>query len=129
MSGAEPVYRCFTKAIEAAGPPKRGANWAAARRAWFRVYDDRIECGDWLVRFADVQSATAWRTRSLMVPCTVLELVTDERTLQFAFNPWARPLEYLPFSMLERQVSLGWSPISIIARVLLVAWVLWVLLS
>lgn len=125
-----PVYRCFTKAIEGeSGPPRRSQHGVAARRAWFRIYTDRIECGDWTVPFVDVRSATAWRTRTLFMPCTVLELVTEQRTLQFGFNPWVRPLEYLPFSMDERRVSLGWSPFAVGLRLALLAWVLWVLLG
>jgi len=96
-------------------------NWAAARRAWFEVYADRVECGDWAIPLAEVTEAVAYRTRGLILPGTVLQLKTADQCYQFGFNPWASPLKHMGIAFREERVRLGMSPGSMVARLLLLA--------
>ena len=121
-----PVYRAWTKAIDGeTGPPRRSPAWATARRAWFRCYQDRVECGDWVIPTADVREAILYETRQGFLPVSVLAVSTDARTFQFGFNPWARVAPHLPFAVRRERVRLGYSPISIAARVGLLGWIGW----
>ena len=62
------------------------------------------------------------------MPVTVLELQTSERTYQFGFNPWAKPVEHLPIEAEEKRVTLKHSPLSGMVRIavfLYCAYLLW----
>lgn len=124
-----PIYKCWTKATDReSGPPRRSHSWATSQRRWFKIFDDRVECGDWRILFRDVRKATGYRTRSLFMPVTVLELQTGERTYQFGFNPWAKPVEHLPIEVEEKRVRLRYSPLSVMVRVavlMYLAYLLW----
>jgi hypothetical protein len=121
-----PLYRAWTKAIEGEiGPPRRSAAWASARRAWFRCYPDRVECGDWVIPTADVRDAVLYESRQMLFPVSVLAVSTRTRMFQFGFNPWARVAAHLPFAVRRERVRLGHSPISIAARLVLLSWIGW----
>ena len=123
---SDPVYRAWTKGIEGeTGPPRRSTAWATARRAWLRCYPDRIECGDWVIPAADVRDAVLYDTRQALFPVSVLAVSTGARTFQFGFNPWVRVAPHLPFVVRRERVRLGYSPISIAARVMLLGWIGW----
>ncbi len=123
---SKPLYRCWTKATDReTGEPRRSLNWVASRRAWFSIFEDRLECGDWCIPFESVRKAIAYRTRSMFIPCTVLRIETAEKTFQFGFNPWARPVEKLPFHILEEAVRLQHSAFSIIVRVVLLLYIVY----
>lgn len=116
-------YKCWTKAIRGAnGNPRRGAAWVRSRRAWFQIFDDRIECGDWIIPFSSVKEAVVFETRFLFMPAFILQLSTAETTYQFGFNPWCRVTQHLPFHMERKRVKMGHSAFSIAARVLLAAY-------
>ena len=41
-----PIYKCWTKATNREGGTlRRSHNWITSRRAWFKIFTDRIECG------------------------------------------------------------------------------------
>lgn len=120
------VYRAWAKGIEGeTGPPSRSPAWATARRAWFRCYQDRVECGDWVIPATDVRDAVLYETRQGFLPVSVLAVSTDARTFQFGFNPWARVAPHLPFAVRRERVRLGYSPVSIAVRVVLLGWIGW----
>lgn len=125
----KPLYKCWTKATDReSGDPRRSLNWVASRRAYFKIFQDRIECGDWKIPFSSVTRATAFKTRSMLVPCTVLQLKTGDRSFQFGFNPWASPTEKLPLKVEVQHVKLQHSPFSIVVRLLIVVWIVYLVL-
>lgn len=122
-----PLYRAWTKGTDQEpGAPRYSANWATARRAWFRVYDDRVECGDWVIPASAVQDAVLYESRQWFMPVSVLAVTTAARTWQFGFNPWARVAEHLPFAFRRERVRLRYSAFSVAVRVLLLGYVAWV---
>ena len=125
----DPIYQCWTKATDAeSGAPRYSANWALARRARFRIYPERIECGDWVIPAGEVREAVLYEARQWFIPVYVLALSTERRTWQFGFNPWCKVAAHLPFAFRRERVRLRYSPFSIAVRVLLVgylAFLLW----
>jgi hypothetical protein len=114
------LYRTWTKGTAGeTGLPRYSADWALARRAWFKCYADRVECGDWVIQAADVRDAVLYDTRQWFLPVFVLAVLTDARTYQFGFNPLSRVASHLPFSIRRECVRLGHSPFSIAVRLLL----------
>ena len=114
-------YRAWTKATEReTGTPQYSANWLVARRAWFKVYDDRIECGDWVVPADTVEDAALYHARQVGIPVTVLSLKSQGRVMQFGFNPWVRIGRHLPFPYRNENVHLRYSKFSVVVRVIIV---------
>ena len=124
-----PLYKCLTKASDReAGVPRRSANWAVSRRGFFRVFRDRVEVGDWRISFADVGRATLYSFPYLFFfKASVLELEANGRTYQFGFNPWAHPEEHFPIPVEEREEKLQYSPFSIAVRVLVAAYIVYLI--
>jgi hypothetical protein len=122
-------YRAWTKATaDESGAPRYSANWVTARRAWFLVFDDRIECGDWTVPAGAVEDAVLYHSRQWFIPVSVLSIATGGQVLQFGFNPWVKIGRHLPFPYRQQQVRLKYSTFSIIVRVLLLLGIVyWVL--
>lgn len=119
-------YRAWTKATAGeAGTPRHSANWVDARRAWLKVYDDRIECGNWVVPSDAVEEAVLYHAREMGIPVTVLSVTARGRVLQFGFNPWARIAGHLPFPFREENVRLGYSGFSIAVRLLVLLGILY----
>ena len=101
-------YRCWTKAIRGeSGPPRRSAAWVGSRRAWFRVFDTRVECGDWSIDASAVREAVLFETRQWFIPVSVLRVATADSTYQFGFNPWCRVEQFLPFKVERRRVRMA----------------------
>lgn len=117
------IYRCWTKATTGeAGTPRRSANWALARRDWFKVFPDRVECGDWTIPVDRIRSATLYKAADFVFPGLVLELQTETATYQFGFNPWVKVHRHLPFTPEVREIGeVSW--LTVLIRVLLVAYV------
>jgi hypothetical protein len=128
ISVAAPLSQCWTKATDAEpGPPRYSANWALARRARFKSYPDRIECGDWVIPATDVRDAVLYEARQWFIPVYVLAVSTERRTWQFGFNPWCKVAAHLPFAFRRERVRLRHSAFSLAVRALLVAYLAFVL--
>lgn len=116
---AEPTYQCWVKATDGEqGPPRYSASWLVARRARFKVFSDRVECGDWIIRSSEVQDAVLFEARQWFIPVFVLSLQTAAKTYQFGFNPWVRIGSHLPFAFRSERVQLRYSAFSIGIRLL-----------
>ena len=114
-------YKCFCKATNREDrEPRYSHNWVTAKRAWFKLFDDRVECGSWRIPFSEVKSAHVYKTTQMWIPVTVLQLITEEASYQFGFSPWARPIEHLPLEYEQSDVILEYSTYSIVIRILLV---------
>ena len=119
------VKRYFTKATDQElGAPRHSANWLVSRRGWLRVFEDRLECGDWVIPAASVTKATLYSVGM----GHVLAVSTQERTYQFGLNPWVKVPLVLPFPFTTEKAKLGYSPFSIAVRVAAVAYIIYVLL-
>ena len=122
------IYKCWTKATnKESGPPRRSQNWALSRRAWFHIYDDRIECGDWVLPFDRITNAKVYITKQTLISVSVLQLEVSGQVYQFGFNPWARPISKLPLEITQGRVKLKNSPFSILVRVILVGYIVYLI--
>ena len=122
-------HKCWTKATRReAGELRHSAAWAVSRRAWFKVFDDRIECGDWNIALDSVLEAVLFETRQWLIPVFVLQLSTEDVSYQFGFNPWCRVANHLPFDVDRQRVKMRYSPFSLALRIvvglLLAYWLL-----
>ena len=118
-----PLYQCWCKATNReAGLPRYSANWIGAKRAWFKVYPDHVQCGSWTIPLDKVRSAVLYQARQWFIPVPVLMLTTDSATYQFGFNPWARPYKHLGLELTEERIRLKYSPFSIALRVAVVVY-------
>jgi len=116
-------YRCFCKATNREGEEVRFShNWTIAKRGFFKVYEDRIECGSWNIPFSEVESAHFYKAKQMFIPVKVLQLVTVKGKYQFAFNPWANPFKHLGIEYKQSEIKLVYSTYSIVIRVFLVAY-------
>lgn len=116
------LHRCMTKATIAEGNDLRHSlNWALSRRAFLKVYPDRLECGDWIIPYHEMNEAILFRTRQLFIPCCVLRVKARGRIYQFGLNPGRFWAGELPFPTRRETASLGYSWFSIAIRVAVVA--------
>lgn len=118
----ESIYRCMTKATTAEGEQmKRGVNWALARRGMLKVFEDRLECGDWRIDYSEMRAATLYSFRTLLViPGFILKVETVERTYHFGLNGGKYWKGELPFAVSRERGKVGHSVGSVLARVVLV---------
>jgi hypothetical protein len=106
-----PIYKAWTKGLCGEPlPPCHSLNWGVARRAWLKVYRDRIECGDWIVPASSVSEAVVFHCRMWgIVPVKVLAITSNEQTWQFGLNPWSRIASTLPFQVRHERLRLVFS--------------------
>lgn len=116
------LHKCFVKGttgeVEA---PRYSHNWAFARRAWFKIYNDHFVCGDWNIPFSTIDGATLYRIRQLFIPGHVLHLRVGSKSYQFGFNPWCRIDRHLPIKFDLTEARLAYSTYSAIIRLVILA--------
>ena len=118
------TYKAWCKAVNREdSEPRYSANWVISKRAWFKIYTDRVQCGNWEIPKESIQKAIAYRTRQMFIPVTVLQLITESESYQFGFNPWAKPIEHLGIEVEEQSIRLKYSAFSILLRVAIIAYV------
>ncbi len=128
MQANNPSYRCFTKAIKQDDTsPTYSWRWIGAKRGWFKVYEDRVECGLWRIAFKEIKTATVFRTQQWFIPVTVLRIVTQDGGYQFGFNPWSDPMPHLNIPTEEQKVRLKYSTFSIAIRIAALIAILWLI--
>jgi hypothetical protein len=122
----ELLHRCMTKATTAEGNDIRHSlNWVLARRAFLKVFLDRLECGDWIIRYNEIDEAMLFRTRQMLIACYVLRIRSKHRIYQFGLNPGRFWAGELPFPLKRETGSLGYSWFSTVLRVLLFLMILY----
>ena len=120
------LHRCWTKATDREpGPPRYSLNWVVSRRGWLRVFADRLECGDWLIPTISVTGATLYAAGL----GRVLVVATPDRTYQFGLNPWCRIEQHLPFGITKERLKLRYSRFSVLLRVAVLAYLLYLLMQ
>lgn len=121
----EPLYCCMTKAVIADGDQLRtGPKWITSRRGRLKLYPDRLECGDWTIAYDDIREAvlSSFRSPILRIRGYVLAVRTDNDTYHFGLNGWRYWKGELPFPVTRQQSKLKMSPISIVARAVLIGY-------
>ena len=117
----EPIYQCWCKATRREdSEPRYSHNWITAKRARFKIFEDRVQCGSWSIPFAEIDKAIVYQGKQMFIPVKVLHLITADGSYQFGFNPWATPTTHLNLPLDEQRVRFGYSPFSIAVRVVLV---------
>lgn len=119
-----PRYSCFCRGTDKeTGEPRTSLNWVFSRRAMFRIFDDRIECGDWTIPFSDVQTAILYKTKQWPLTHDILHFETRDKSFQFNFPLWAKPAKYLNLELPEKAVKLKQDPITILIRLAVVGYI------
>ena len=119
---ADLLHRCMTKATTAEGHDIRcSLNWLLSRRGALKVFSDRLECGDWVIPYEEVDEAVLFQVRQLFIPCYVLRVKTRGRIYQFGLNPGRFWQGELPLPVSREKGSLGYSWFSIAIRLAVLA--------
>ena len=119
----------MTKAVIADGDQLRtGPKWIMSRRGLLKIYSDRLECGNWTVAYSEIRETvlSSFRSPILRIPGYVLAVRTDNDTYHFGLNGWRYWNGELPFPVTRKQARLKMSPISIVARAVLIGYVVYV---
>ena len=116
-----PIYKCLTKGSrKESSEPRASFNWLVAKRGWFKIYTDRVECGNWQIAYSEVQKVTLCRFRHWFMKAAVLHLETADGHYQFGFNPWASPDEHIDLQFEEKETTFKYSTYSVVVRLLLI---------
>ena len=130
MKPEKPILTCWVKATtREKGAPRLSLNWATSRRAPFRLFGDRIECGDWTIPVDAVREAVVHKSQIRLAPACVLVLRTDQEVYQFGFNPWCAIDRHLPFDYETVPIKLRYSMLSLVIRLALVGYLLYFIWS
>ena len=118
----------MTKAVIGDGDQlKTGPQWITSRRAILRLFEHHLECGDWTVSYGQIQEAvlSSFSSPILRIPGYVLAVRTDSKTYHFGLNGWRYWKGELPFAVTRQKSRLRLSPISLIARIVLIAGIIY----
>ncbi len=128
----ELLHKCMTKATTAEGDQRKyGPNWVVSRRGSLKIFDDRLECGDWRIDYTEIKDAVLCSVRSffLRIPGYILTVETNDRTYHFGLNGWGPFWKgNLPFETRREKGKLGFTWFSIIVRLILfgyIGYLLW----
>ncbi|MGI9509704.1 MAG: hypothetical protein ACR2QJ_10205 [Geminicoccaceae bacterium] len=117
----KPIYRCLAKGSRRErSAPRASFNWLIARRGWFRIYADRVECGTWRIAYADVERATLYRFKHLFMKAAVIHFETADGHYQFGFNSWASPEDHIDLEFEEKETAFNYSTFSKVLRLSLI---------
>jgi hypothetical protein len=96
-----------------------------------KLYADRLECGDWTIRYDDIREAvlSSFRSPILRIAGYVLAVRTDTDTYHFGLNGWRYWKGELPLPVTRQQAKLKMSPISILARAVLIGYAIYLVWS
>lgn len=113
----KPLQTYQTKGVRGkSGPPEFGLHWIFARRGRLKFFNDRIELGNWVIRYNEVSSAIIWRART-----QILEIKTVNEEYQFGLNPWAKISPELPIEIATEAVRMRHTASSIMFRFIAIA--------
>lgn len=120
----------MTKAVVADGDQLEcGPRWITSRRAILKLYNDRLECGDWTVPYEEIRDAilSSFRTPILRLPGFVLAVRTDAETYHFGLNGGRYWNGELPFGVERTKSKLRLSLVSLLARIAVIGGILYLL--
>lgn len=120
------LYKCLTKATnKEIGNPRHSHNWVTSKRAQFKIYEDHISCGSWTFTLNQITNPIVFNSKQMFMSVQVLQFDFNGETYQFGFNPWAKPLEYLPFSYKTENIKIKHSLFSIVVRVFVLVYLIY----
>lgn len=126
----ELLHKCQTKATTATGDQRKyGPNWVTSRRGFLKIFEDRLECGDWCIDYADINKAVLCSFRSffLRIPGYILTVETEGRTYHFGLNGWGKFWKGdLPFQVKREAGKLRFTWFSILLRVILAGYLAYI---
>jgi hypothetical protein len=99
------------------GYPRYSHNWALSRRGQLKLYDDRLEFGEWFIAYRDFHDAVLYESRQMLIPVYILAVTAHAKCYQFGLTPWALWRRKLPFQARRERVRLGYSPFSVVSRI------------
>ena len=94
-----------------------------------KVFQDKIECGDWKIPYPAIEESELVQTRSGLIPCFILKVRTGEKTYQFGLNGNKFWKGDLPFDVSRTKGRLKHSAFSLFMRITLVAALVWYFLE
>ena len=115
----------MTKAVIADGDQLQlGPQWITSRRAQLKLYDDRLQCGDWTIHYDEIRDVVlaSFRSPLLRIPGYVLSIRTDTKTYHFGLNGRRYWKGELPFPVKRTDSKLRMSAISFLARAVLIGY-------
>ena len=124
----QPLHTCTTKAVIAEGDQlQSGIRWIASRRARLKLYDDRLQCGDWTINYDEIRDAVlaSFRSHILRIPGYVLSVRTETKTYHFGLNGRRYWKGELPFPVKRTKSKLRLSVISFLARAVLIGYAIY----
>lgn len=114
----KPLFKAWCKAIESAGDdPQYSMKWVGAKRTFFKVYESFIQCSDWKFEIRNIEECVVYETSSNFIKFSIVEFKYENRTYQFAFNPWVKPQKHLGVESVSKNVRLKYSNKSLILRI------------
>ena len=122
----KPIYQCRAKGVRGAAEEfEYGLKWITARRAFLKVFDHQLECGDWTIPYEEIKEAELFHTRSGIIPCFILKVKTEANTFQFGLSGNKFWKGELPFQATRTKGRLKFSLFSLAFRILLIGAVTW----
>ena len=125
MRMEQPIHSCLTKAVIADGDQVRsGPKWIMSRRARLHLLEDRLDCGDWTIRYDEIREAvlSSFRSHILRIPGFGLAVRTENKTYHFGLNGSRYWDGELPFPVTRQKSKLRMSLLSFMARVVLIGY-------
>lgn len=121
------LHRCMTKATTAEGEDiRRSLNWVISRRGILKVYDDRLECGNWIIPYGEMDEAVLFRVRQMFIPGYVLRVKTQGKVYQFGLNPGRYWGGELPFDVARESGRYSWFSIAVrVVAIGFLAYLIW----
>jgi hypothetical protein len=77
----KPLQRNYVKATDKeTGPPRYSKNWLIAKRAFFEVYSDRLEIGNWIIPYNEIQDIVLFEPNRDSFPFIYYKLKQPRKT-------------------------------------------------
>ncbi|MCL2117805.1 MAG: hypothetical protein FWH27_05175 [Planctomycetaceae bacterium] len=129
---SELIHQCMTKGVIAEGDQlQHGPNWLLARRGKLKLYQDRLECGNWRIEYRDVKKATLYAVRQYVIvipiPGYVLKVETEDQTYYFGLNASKYWKKELPFPVERQKGRLRFSLFSVVVRLIFLGYIVYLL--
>lgn len=119
------IHEERTAALDVPEEPatKFGPNWILSRRGILTIYFDRLTCGDWIVRYDEIESAVLYSIPYFgVIPCYLLVVETENDVLRFGLNGWNSFWKgELPFPVRREKGVIGYTVSSIVLRLFILA--------
>lgn len=120
------IESCMAKAIKTDSEDfKRSSKWALARRGSLIVKEDELQMNQWVFPYSEIDEVVLFKTKTLFfITCYILMIKFKGDIYQFGLNPNKFWEGELPFPVKRQEGKTGYSPFSILTRVVAVILIL-----